>query len=576
MAKSKRTASATSQNYSLNPAEKEPVHSLDEILRENRVLREKIDTLEHTIQSLQTQYRHSLDQCRELEQTYIKNREIYLLAIEATNLGIYDTYVKDEDLDLKENWLARLGYNPKLAGDTQPTWESLIHPDDYDRVISLFKKEEAGILKTLNMEYRLRAANGEWRWIIESSKVIEDSKSPEGKRIVGTHFDITKRKLAEEDEKKQRAFAEALVASTAIFNSTLDLNELLNLILINVGKVIPHDDADIWLVDKDKKAVHPFYRKGNEDHVSSIVYINYPIDEIEVFKEISTSRKPIYLPLIELDKAPVPTRNPIYQSCICAPIFFSSYLLGFLVIYSKHPEFYTPIQIEHLMAFTNQAATAIRNAQLYAQSQEAAALEERQRLAREMHDVISQTLFSAAIKAEALPLLLDIETPEVMKQHLIELHKLTRGALAEMRTMLMELRPNAIINTDLSNLLQQLVEGLAGRTTTEISLISEGFGLLPPEVQTVFFRITQEAVNNIIKHARARHMNIEFSNSKDMVTLQIKDDGCGFTVHKINSEQMGIKIMRERAESINAKLTIDSQPRKGTVIFLQWYNAQAK
>jgi len=542
----------------------DPLTALEQTLTEER----------RKVAALQEQLQNALDECRKLEQSFNQNRELYLLAIEATNLGIYDTNIRDEELDLKENWLARLGYDPKLAREQSLTWESLIHPEDYERVTSTFQTLTDGNCKSLNLEYRLRAANGDYRWIIESSKVIEEANLISGRRVVGTHFDITERKLAEEAERKQRTFAEALSASAAIFNSTLNLNMLLNLILINIAKVVQHDDADIWLIDSNKKSVHPAYRKSGVDGVLPIYSVEFLIDEIPILREVTANRKPVYLPEIQPNKVPIPTRNPKHRSCICTPILFGTNLLGFLVIYSLKKNNYSPTQIDHLHAFANQAATAIRNAQLYSQAQEVAALEERQRLAREMHDVISQTLFSATIKAEALPVMLDQEKPELIKQNLMELHKLTRGALAEMRTMLMELRPNAIINTDLCNLLQQMVDGLAGRTTAEIKYASEGYGLLPADVQTMFFRIAQESINNLLKHSKAKHVEIHFSNHKSSVILRIRDDGIGFDTNKVSSERMGVKIMRERAETAGADLRIESQPNHGTLVELDWINPQ--
>ena len=257
-----------------------------------------------------------------------------------------------------------------------------------------------------------------------------------------------------------------------------------------------------------------------------------PIDEIKVFQEIATHRKVIYLPDISPNACPIPSRDPNYKSCICSPLNFGNYLLGFLVLSSSKTNFYSPTQIQRLEVFTNQASIAIRNAQLYSQAQEVAALEERQRLAREMHDVISQTLFSASIKAEALPHLMQNESPEEINSRLEELHRLTRGALAEMRTMFMELRPNTIINTEMSNLLYQLKEGLAGRTTSKINLITERGGLLAPEVQTAYFRIAQEAINNILKHSKADQITIVYKNKENEVSLSIEDNGCGFNTGK--------------------------------------------
>jgi PAS domain S-box-containing protein len=543
------------------------------LIQENLDLRKQLSKRSAENKILATDLRKMIDKCESLEQSIKENREIYLLAIEAANLGIYDTEVKDKDLKLKENWLTRLGYDTVPNKDEDQTWEALIHPDDRERVISEFQKEVQGDVDSLTLEYRLRAADGNYRWILESSKIIGVRKISGKSRIVGTHFDITQRKLAEEAEREQRAFADALSESAAVFSSTLNLNEVLNLILVNVGKVVLHDDSDIWLIDKNYKNVHPALRKAMDGTILPTSSAIISIEECKVFQEIVSTRKPVYLPDIKPDSFPIPSRNPDSRSCICTPVLFGSFLLGFLVINSSKKNYFNQIHILRLQAFANQAAIAIRNAQLYSQAQEAAALEERQRLAREMHDVVSQTLFSASIQAEALPYLVDSEPIDNIKNRLYELHRLTRGALAEMRTMLMELRPNAIVNTDMGNLLQQLVDGLAGRTTAKIELSCTGVGLLPAEVQTAFFRITQEAINNVLKHSKAKRIRIEFINQKESAFMRVEDNGCGFNLANIANERMGVRIMRERADSINANLVIKSHPGKGTKIILDWKKA---
>ena len=548
----------------------ETEHEIDGLIQENLDLRNRLNKFAQKERELAINLRRSFDRCEKLEQTLKENREIYLLAIEATNLGIYDTEVSNKEFKLKENWLTRLGYDPSLVSDEDRFWELLIHPDDHDRVMAAFQRERKGEINTAILEYRLRAKNGDYRWIIESSKTIGTCKENGKLRIVGTHYDITERKLAEEAVREQKTFTDALIASTTVFNSTLDLNKLINLILINVGKVIPGDDADIWLLDNDHKNVHPALRKDMDGRVLSTSSVIIPVKEIAIFQEVSKNRAPVYMPEIQPDSFPIPSRNTNSRSCICAPVIFGTYFLGFLVLNSSKKNFYSATHIQRAQAFANQAAVAIRNAQLYSQAQEGAALEERQRLARDMHDVISQTLFSATIKAEALPYLMDSEPPAEIKKNLQELHRLTRGALAEMRTMLMELRPNTIANTDLGNLLNQMVEGLAGRTTAQIQLSTEGVGLLPPEVQTAIFRITQESINNILKHSKADRVQINFSNKRDRASLSIEDNGCGFTPSNVAEERMGLRIMRERADSVNASFELISQPGKGTKIVLNW------
>ncbi len=285
---------------------------------------------------------------------------------------------------------------------------------------------------------------------------------------------------------------------------------------------------------------------------------------------IRETHKPVLLKEIEPESNWYTADGQMINSCIGTPITFGEKLLGFLVLMSSKQNYFNQAHIARLQAFVNQAGVAIRNAQLYTEAQEVASLEERQRLAREMHDVISQTLFSLSIKAEALSYLYENEEPAAVKENLTELNRLARGALAEMRTLLMELRPSTIINTDMGNLLKQMTDGLASRTTTEITLKSEGHGLLPPDVQTAFFRIIQEAINNLVKHSRACKVEFDFSNNKDLVRLRMYDDGCGFMLSAVPSERMGIRIMRERAEAIGAEFTIESEPGRGTSIEIRW------
>ena len=215
---------------------------IDDLIQENLHLRNQLKKTKDENKDLAVKLRKSFNEVDKLEQYLKENREIYLLAIEAANLGIYDTEVEDKNLNLKENWLARLGYDPTSSKDRNITWELLIHPDDREKVITEFQKEVHGNVDSLTLEYRLRAADGNYRWIIESSKIIRKDDQKGKQRIVGTHYDITERKNAEEVEREQRAFTDALSETSAVFNSTLNLKEVLNLILTSLDKVVPHED----------------------------------------------------------------------------------------------------------------------------------------------------------------------------------------------------------------------------------------------------------------------------------------------------------------------------------------------
>ncbi len=197
---------------------------------------------------------------------------------------------------------------------------------------------------------------------------------------------------------------------------------------------------------------------------------------------------------------------------------------------------------------------------------------ERTRLARDLHDAVTQTLFSTTLIAEVLPDLWEMNRDEGLRR-LEELRQLTRGALAEMRTLLVELRPNALVEVPLSVLLRQLTEAMIGRARIAIQLSAEdgaaGRPRLPADVQVGLYRIAQEALNNVVKHAKATQAVVTLRQGQT-VRLTVADNGAGFDPGAVSADHLGLKIMRERAEAIGAKLTIYSEPGDGTQVSVVW------
>ncbi len=200
---------------------------------------------------------------------------------------------------------------------------------------------------------------------------------------------------------------------------------------------------------------------------------------------------------------------------------------------------------------------------------EEAVAAERTRLAHDLHDAVTQTLFSASLIAEVLPDLWAIDVAEAHKST-DELRQLTRGALAEMRTLLLELRPAALTQTRFPDLLKQLTEAVIGRTRLPITLHVDGERKLPPEVQVALYRIAQESLNNIVKYARPTQVDVLLSLSTSGVHLEINDNGLGFDLANTRPNSLGLRIMRERAEAIGAEWCINSAPGRGTQVSVTW------
>ncbi len=257
---------------------------------------------------------------------------------------------------------------------------------------------------------------------------------------------------------------------------------------------------------------------------------------------------------------------------LAVPIRIGDRLAGVLDIVASENR---PLDEEDVLAartIADQLAVAIENSRLYEQATNLAANQERQRLARDLHDAVSQTLFSVSLIAEVLPRIY-ARDPEQGAARLEELRQLTRGALAEMRTLLLELRPAALAEAKLPDLLKQLGEAVTGRARIPVEVSSEGVPELPTEVRLAFYRIAQEALNNVAKHSSANKAKLSLAplpGHPEGARLTIEDDGAGFDPAGAGGGQLGLGIMKERAEAVGAHVVICSAPGDGTAVAVTW------
>ena len=263
------------------------------------------------------------------------------------------------------------------------------------------------------------------------------------------------------------------------------------------------------------------------------------------------------------------------QSWMWVPLAVKNRIIGGMGVAHEKPDYFTPHHADLALSVANQAAITMVNAELYAQAQELAVLEERQRLARNLHDAINQSLFSAGLIAEVLPRLWERDQ-EGARQSLEDLRKLTRGAMAEMRALLAELRPSTLTDAELGDLLRLLANAFTGRTNIPAGVTVVGEGMLPAEVQVAIYRVCQEALNNVAKHAGASKVDIHLKHEESGIDLSIRDDGQGFILGQTTSGHYGLSMMHERAEAVGAHLLITSQPGQGTKLSLRWAEAVKK
>ena len=251
------------------------------------------------------------------------------------------------------------------------------------------------------------------------------------------------------------------------------------------------------------------------------------------------------------------------------PLMVKDRTIGGVTVAHTEPDFFTAHHVELVLMMANQAAITLVNAQLYQDARALAKLQERQRLAHDLHDAVNQSLFSAGLIAEVLPRLWERD-PVAGRRSLEDLRLLTRGALAEMRGLLAELRPAVLTGTELGDLLRQLGDALTGRTNIPVHVTVLGQGGLPADVQVALYRLCQEALSNVAKHAGASAVSIHLQYDLSRASLHIRDDGRGFDPDHTPSGHSGLSMMRERAEAIGAALSITSEAGQGTEVAIQW------
>ncbi len=203
---------------------------------------------------------------------------------------------------------------------------------------------------------------------------------------------------------------------------------------------------------------------------------------------------------------------------------------------------------------------------LLAEAQTRAALEERQRLARDLHDSVTQSLYSLTLLAEAARRWAAAGHLEQVETHLGRLGETAQQSLKEMRLLVYELRPAALEKDGLLGALQRRLDAVERRAGVDGRLRVEGSGDIPPHLEEALYRIAQEALNNALKHAGANKVTIRLHTAVDHITLEVSDNGRGFAPEQVGSGGLGLVSIQERADRLGGHLSLTSQPGSGTAV----------
>ncbi len=361
---------------------------------------------------------------------------------------------------------------------------------------------------------------------------------------------------------RRREVAEGLREIISLLNSNRSLNECLDRIIYQAVRIMGADAAMIYYCPDGKCA--------------TVIASNLPAPEQPagyLVEQLTQTQKPLIIPSIKEYKKhhPGSSFSPFdpFTAIMVQPISMGKGIDGGLVLAYNKINWFTDEDIKTGHTLAEHTTLAIANDHLRSQAQDLAVSAERSRLARDLHDAVTQTLFASTLIADVLPRIWQ-RNPDEGNRRLNELRQLTRGALAEMRTLLVELRPGALVDASMADLIQQLCDAFNGRVRIPVHCVVQQTGPLPPEVQLAMYRIAQEALNNISKHAHASRVEVILTSTADEVVLTISDNGVGFEMNDRRPNHFGLGIMQERAANINAEINVQSHQGQGTQINIRW------
>ncbi|MFQ5576508.1 MAG: GAF domain-containing protein [Anaerolineae bacterium] len=376
-----------------------------------------------------------------------------------------------------------------------------------------------------------------------------------------------------EAERRRRQQATLLADMARLTSSTLDLNEVLRLTASCAVDVFEVDHCLICLLNEPDGGLRCSIEVGFASSAGAAIHGAVLQPAAQTRQTVLQNLQPLPIEDVAAEPFAQFPENcaPDIQSALVVPLEAGGQQLGLLELGTRPPRSrrFTADEGALALAMANQAALAIQSARLYRQAQEVAALAERQRLARDLHDSVTQALYGVTLYAKAAAGQLSQGQIETVANHLRQLQDTAQEALAEMRLLIYELRPPILAEEGLVAALQARLQAVEGRAGLKTKLNVVGAGQLPPDVEEELYRIAQEALNNALKHAQAQHIAVTLTCPPpgQPITLEITDDGIGFNPETARATGgMGLQVMAERAAGLNGTIAINSRPGRGATV----------
>jgi signal transduction histidine kinase/PAS domain-containing protein len=473
---------------------------------------------------------------------------------------------------VSEGCFGLTGYRPtELIKNRKISYGQLIHPMDRE---SAWNAVQTALQenRSFQITYRVITATGEEKWAWEQGRGVfspaGDLLALEGYVIDATEQVLAQEKLEQRVADRTRELA-ALYEIMAVASASLDLETILKNSLDRVLTVIGSKVGAVHLYDEASGVLRLAAQRGISQRLATT------IDAVPVENGLAgwviEHGQPLVVPDVANGLRPLlALPGGSLQAYVGAPIRAKGRVLGALSVVGEAGRPFKDNEVSLLSSIADQVGVAVENARLYQQAEQLAVVRERERLARELHDSVTQSLYSLMLLADAGWKLMEAGDLERVRGYLERLGEISQQALKEMRLLVYELRPLVLKREGLAGALQQRLDAVEKRAGMDVRLLVEGEVELPSPVEEELYRIAQEALNNTLKHAAATSVTVNVRGKRNRVELRVVDNGVGFDPDAMSDQGgMGLVSMRERAEKLGGVLAVLSAPGEGTRVIVE-------
>jgi PAS domain S-box-containing protein len=464
------------------------------------------------------------------------------------------------------------GFQPEDLVDSQTiAYEDLILPEDRTAVaqeIAAAIAEDRPYLFT----YRLMTASGQQRWVLDKGEAVisVDGTVEALEGFVSDHTERMKAiELLEQRVVDRTRKLSALYDILEIASDPSDLKTTIRRSLRRVLKAIKGNVGAIHLFDKTGEVLQLVAQKDLPE-ASVAKFVKISVQESMLAGWVVRNNKSLLIPKMSEDERTTDlAESSGLDVYIGVPIVANDLVQGALTVLSDDLSRYTAKEeMELLISVGEQLGVVVENARLRNQAEQLMVLEERNRLARELHDSVTQSLYSVTLFAEAGLNLTHSGEYDRVGQLFTDVLETGQQALKEMRLLVHKLRPSILEKEGLVRALQHRLKAVEGRAGIKNQLVVDGPLNVNPEVEEVLFHVAQEALNNALKHAHAAEVRVNLRQDElGSITLIVKDNGQGFELETAaEGSGLGLISMRERVEKLSGTISYQSTPGRGTEI----------